>query len=219
MRNTERRSFLSKLKLGALGAAVAGTTLAQVRPAAKWEPTRHKEDDWLDEIPGKHRMVFDTTSPTAFGEALLFANNFIVANRTDYGLENRDLALVIVARHISTAFGYNDAMWDKYGVPLAAMSENVQDPKTKAAPKTNPYNIAGFNPTRINELTTQGVQFAVCAMASRRVAGSLARSTGGNTDDILRELSANLIPNARLVPAGIVAVNRAQERGFSFVRP
>jgi len=27
---------------------------------------------------------------------------------------------------------------------------------------------------------------------------------------------ANLVPNARIVPAGIVAVNRAQERGYSF---
>ena len=28
---------------------------------------------------------------------------------------------------------------------------------------------------------------------------------------------ANLVPNARLVPAGIVAVNRAQERGYALV--
>jgi intracellular sulfur oxidation DsrE/DsrF family protein len=33
----------------------------------------------------------------------------------------------------------------------------------------------------------------------------------------MKEMAANLIPNARLVPAGIVAVNRAQERGYSFV--
>ena len=28
---------------------------------------------------------------------------------------------------------------------------------------------------------------------------------------------ANLVPNARLVPAGIVEVNRAQERGYALV--
>ncbi len=43
----------------------------------------------------------------------------------------------------------------------------------------------------------------------------IARSTGGNTDAALAELSANLIGNARFVSAGIVAVNRAQERGYS----
>jgi intracellular sulfur oxidation DsrE/DsrF family protein len=39
------------------------------------------------------------------------------------------------------------------------------------------------------------------------------------TDDFRRksnELAANLVGNSRLVPAGIVAVNRAQERGYSF---
>ena len=34
--------------------------------------------------------------------------------------------------------------------------------------------------------------------------------------DIFKELTENLIPNAHMVPAGIVAVNRAQERGYSF---
>ena len=38
-----------------------------------------------------------------------------------------------------------------------------------------------------------------------------------NTDNIFNELTANLLSNSRMVPAGIVAVNRAQERGYSFV--
>ena len=31
------------------------------------------------------------------------------------------------------------------------------------------------------------------------------------------ELVANIVSNARMVPAGIVAVNRAQERGYTLV--
>ena len=31
------------------------------------------------------------------------------------------------------------------------------------------------------------------------------------------ELAANLVPNSHMVAAGIVAVNRAQERGFTLV--
>ena len=42
-------------------------------------------------------------------------------------------------------------------------------------------------------------------------------ATGGDADTIYNELAANLIPNSHLVPAGIVAVNRAQERGYSAV--
>jgi hypothetical protein len=36
-----------------------------------------------------------------------------------------------------------------------------------------------------------------------------------NADAIYNELTTNLVSNARMVPAGIVAVNRAQERGYS----
>jgi intracellular sulfur oxidation DsrE/DsrF family protein len=45
----------------------------------------------------------------------------------------------------------------------------------------------------------------------------IAQATGGQADSIFKELAANLVPNARIVPAGIVAVNRAQERGYTFV--
>ena len=54
-------------------------------------------------------------------------------------------------------------------------------------------------------------------MATRGIAGALADVAGGNADAIYNELVANIVTNARMVPAGIVAVNRAQERGYSFV--
>ena len=47
---------------------------------------------------------------------------------------------------------------------------------------------------------------------------AIAQATGGNAaDNINNELVANLVGNSRMVPAGIVALNRAQERGYSFV--
>lgn len=220
--NPERRSFLSRLKLGALGAAVGGTALAQVKPApATWEPTRHKEDDWLDQIPGKHRMVIDAPTIDGLGEALLFANNYITANQTDYALKQDELAVVIVIRHFSTAFGFSDAMWAKYG---ASMDPNFQDPKTKAAAKLNVYNANGYGGSltsrgiTLDAIAKQGVHFAICAMATGRVASQVATATGADRAAITKELTSNMIPNGRMVPAGIVAVNRAQERGYSFVR-
>ena len=223
----ERRSFLTRFNAGAsslAALAMGGIAMAQVKSPAttRWEPARHEKDDWMSELPGKHRLVFDTTSANGLGEALLFASNFMRVNRAEYGLENSDLAVIIVVRHRSTAFGYNDAMWAKYSAPLAARS-SFEDPKTKAAPKTNIYNSADYGQqlpnfgTTLDALTKQGVQFAVCSMATRANAGSIAGVTGGNADAINTELIANLISNARMVPAGIVAVNRAQERGYSLV--
>src|SRR5881396_753592 len=88
----ERRSFLSRLSAGvtALAAGVTGsaaTGYGQSSTAASWHPERHEKDDWMDKIPGKHRMVFDTTTPDSLGNALAFANNFIRVNRNDYGLQ------------------------------------------------------------------------------------------------------------------------------------
>ena len=210
----ERRSFLTRLNAGAASIAalvMGGVAMAQVKsaPAARWEPARHDKDDWMDQIPGKHRLVIDTTTPDGFRDGLLFASNFMLANRNDYGLQNQDLAVIVVTRHLSTAYGYNNDMWAKYGASLADAQADAQG---KAAPKANPSAAS------LAALSNQGVQFAVCAMATSRLAGVIARAVGGNAEAINKELIANLVSNARMVPAGIVAVNRAQERGYSFVR-
>jgi intracellular sulfur oxidation DsrE/DsrF family protein len=220
-----RRLFLGRLGMGAgvVGAAVAGSSvaMAQVAGSGGWRPARHEQDDWLEQIPGKHRYVFDTSLPDALGMALQFGNNYYNVNQQAYGLQDNDLAVVIVARHKSTSFGYNDALWAKYGEQFSQHTL-FMDPATNQAPRVNVYmnarqsgdiNQAG----RMAELLKRGLHLAVCATASRGIAGIIARATGGDVDKILEEMRANLVPNARLVPAGIVAVNRAQERGYSFV--
>jgi intracellular sulfur oxidation DsrE/DsrF family protein len=223
--NTERRSFLTGInsKLAAFAAiAVGSARLAQGKPAVKWEPARHEKDDWLDKPPVKHRLVFDTTTPEAFGEALAFAGNYLRVNHTDYGLQDSDLSVVIVARHRSVAFAYNDAIWAKYGTPIAARA-NFEDPKTKRPPAANVYNLEDYGTllsnrgTTVDPLLKRGVQLAVCSTATRGVAGAIAKAVGGNTDTINSELIANLLNNSRMVPAGIVAVSRAQERGYTLV--
>ena len=223
---SERRSFLARLSAGvtAFAAVVSsgGTAQGQSPASTKWQPERHEKDDWLDKGPTKHRLIFDTSTPDGLGEAIAFASNFMRVNRTDYGLQNADLAVVIVVRHRSTPFAYSDAIWAKYGVPMASRAQ-FTDPKTKSAPTLNVYNATDYGAqlpnrgTTLDSLLKQGVQLAVCQVATRGIAGSIAEATGGNTDAIYNELVASIGSGARMVPAGIVAVNRAQERGYSFV--
>jgi intracellular sulfur oxidation DsrE/DsrF family protein len=209
-----RRSFLARLGAGAgvLGAAAVASprALADASAGESWRPARHPQDDWYDQIPGQHRFVFDTTAPDGISWAFQFASNYYTANHEVYGLEDHDLAVVIIARHKSTSFGYNDAMWAKYGKQFSDQS-GFTDPKTKEAPTTNLYL------ERMDPLIKKGVHFAVCNMSSRRIAGNIAQANGTDAATVLKELVANLIPNARIVPAGIIAVNRAQEHGYSFV--
>jgi intracellular sulfur oxidation DsrE/DsrF family protein len=229
----ERRSFLTYANAGiaSVAALVAGgDALAQDKPAVTpppaphWEPARHAKDDWLD-IPAKHRLVFDTTTPDRLGDALAFANNYIRVNRVDYGVESGDLAVILVMRHNSTSFAYSDAIWGKYG-SIFAKEAKLLDPKTGSAPKINIYNANDYGDalpnrnTPVAALVKQGVHFAVCSSATRLLASMIARASGGTTtiDAAYNELVASIAPGAQIVPAGIVAVNRAQERGYSLVK-
>src|SRR5262245_34654955 len=116
-----RRSFLSRLSAGAaaFGAALGSATAAAraQTPRAAWQPRRHAQDDWLDALPGQHRLIFDAATAEGLERSLTYTRNYLQANESTYGLKSGDLAVVIVARHLATVFAYDDAMWAKY--PLA----------------------------------------------------------------------------------------------------
>ena len=114
--------------------------------------------------------------------------------------------MLVCVRHGATPFGYTDAIWSKYGKTI--------DPKATPPPTANPYNSG--EQTQLAALAKRGVQFMVCGTASRGLAGRIA-GPGGDVEAILAEMGANLIPSARIVPAGVVAVVHAQERRFALV--
>lgn len=226
-----RRSFLSRIGAGvtAFGAAFGGAAAAEAQSAAPapsghdaWHPAKHMEDDWLDQTAAKHRIFYDTTTATGAAEAIFFARNTFAANASAYKLTDADIAQVICLRHFSTSFAFTDAMWAKYGAALSERAANFLDPKTKAVPAINVFLSPDYGTTLLNNGVTmdamakRGVRFAVCSLGTRAAASLIAQKTGANVDAIFKELTENLVPNGRMVPAGIVAVNRAQERGYSF---
>ena len=220
--NPARRSVISSI--GAAGAAVvlgSRTTRAQA-PAAtgRFQPARHPEDAWLDAMPGKHRTVIDTFSVNGAGNALLFANNLFISNAAGYRLTDADVAVVITLRHASVGFAFTDAMWAKYSVGLGE-GLALTDPKTRQLPVVNLYNAQGHGTAlpnygqTISAVAKRGTHFAVCQMATSRVAGRIAASVGATQDAIYKELTANLIPNAHMMASGVLAVTRAQEYGYT----
>ena len=214
-----RRSILSQMGVGVVALGALSASTAQGQPAQSRAAT-HSEDDWMDRPNARHRLVVDSISAKGGGSALAFAGNFITANGTGYKLSPADLGIIVVLRHFSTPFAYRDNVWAKYGAILSS-PEKFTDPKTNQPPKSNLYNAAGYGlsltnfGTTADSLAKQGVKFAVCDMATHFFAAQIAEQTKGNADVIYRELVANLIANAHLAAAGIVAVNRAQERGYT----
>ena len=216
-----RRSLVQGL--GATFALMFGAGVANAQSrVTQFQPARHPQDAWLDAIPGKHRTFIDASTVDGGGSALLYAYNLYLANRSDYSLAERDVAVVVCFRHSATAFGFNDAMWAKY--PKAMNSTpKLADPKTKQPPTTNLYYSVDYGSelpnlgSTIQDLVKWGTQFAICGMATKGLAGSIAADTGGDADAIYKELIANTVPNGHMVTAGVLAANRAQEYGYTFL--
>jgi len=195
--------------LGAAATAVAfGSKQAQAAAAEAFEPARHSQDDWMDGMPGKHRIILDLTSPEGLPEGIRFAGNLFTGHKNGYGLEDPDVAIIIVLRHSATAYGYNNSFWEKHGKAL--------DSKAEVPPTGNPYDSGSR--VQLSALAKRGVHFIVCGSASLGLANRVA-GPGGDTGPIIKEMTANVITSGHLTMgvAGVVPLTHAQERGFSYV--
>src|SRR6187431_1338555 len=218
--STTRRAVLT----GAAAAAAVSLTSARAAaqtPAGRFQPARHSQDAWLDTVPGKHRTFIDCASVGSAGAGILYANNLYVANAKGYQLKEADVAVVVCLRHFATIFAFNDVIWGKYGQALSDAVVFV-DPRTKQAPTTNLLDNASYKELpnggfTISSVVKRGTQFAVCDMATNMLAGLVAASTKGVQEAIYTEFVRNLIPNSHLAAAGVVAVNRAQEYGYTLL--
>src|SRR5215510_7217893 len=136
-RTLARRSFFCKLGFGLMGGAAIGAAVpVEAQAPGRFDPARHTQDDWLDQIPGSHRSIVDAPNPDGFSSAIQFTTTYFNINVNDYGLKDTDLAVVLVARHLSTLFAYSDAIWAKYGKPISERNK-VLDPKTNQPPTLN----------------------------------------------------------------------------------
>ena len=207
-----RRFFFTRFGLtaAALGYGSPRLTAAQPSPPSSWQAARHETDGWLDTLPGKHRVLFDTWNAPNFPDAVLFVGNTYRANRDGYSLGDSDLAVVLCVHHQTAPFAFNDAMWAKYG---KAFSKRMQwvDPKTQEAPTTNIYL------RQLTNYVKQGMHFAVCNMTTRAYTQIIADETKRSTDEVYKELTSNTIGSAHFVPAGVVTATRAQEHGYTII--
>lgn len=219
--NADRRTIIGAAAVVAGAAGILSSRVAKAASAEGWKPVAEEQDAWLD-VPGtRHRMMFDTTSFKAASGAAHFANNFYHANESGYGLKPNTLGVLIILRAMSTPLGYNDAIWTKYGDSLAKFMELEGDAAKRAAMR-NPLYTGGVreegpgDAVTLASLQQKGARFAVCGTATHGIAAMLAKGAAKSAAEVEAEIRTNLIPGAQIVPAGIVAVNRAQEHGYAF---
>ncbi len=219
----DRRAVVAGVGLAAAGLAATAANAQRAGGSATsdFRPARHENDAWFDALSGSHRIFIDSSTPDGGASAMLYANNMYLQQESAYGGSPADLALVICFRRGSTAFGYSDALWSKYGEIFGSVMQ-ITDTETHAAPRINPVATPGRSglsnrDVTVGALRANGAQFAICSVATRNMARRIAEATGGEANVIFDELVAGAIENGRFVPAGVVAATRAQEYRYSLL--
>ncbi len=216
----DRRSFLARIATGSAVLATGGLlTQFGVEPVQAEEVRSPDEfsEAWLSKLTGKHRQFFDVTSVNS-GWALAFAMNFLNSNNETYKLADSNLSAVVGLRHFSVPMAFTDDIWARYKL---GETLGIMDPATKAPSVRNFL----FNPRAgdvpfpgmaIEKLMPRGVQITCCNVALTALSGMTAGSAGVTPDAARAEWKAHLIPGVVLVPSGVLAVNRAQEKGCTY---
>lgn len=222
---THRRGFLGRVaaaaaacSLGGLGSLVAPAAAAAREPGATRPASPNPEfEAWLNKIVGRHKMVYDVPEPhEGFGFA--WARVFLDTTNETYGTTDADNSVVIVLRHSGIPFGIQTPMWAKYKFGTAF---KIDDPATKGPAVRHPLinlkpgdvPIPGMG---VDELLAKGVLVGVCNIALTFNSMRLAMETGIPPETIKKEWVANLLPGVQVLPSGVIAVNRAQEKGCAY---
>ncbi len=219
-----RRSLIAGIGAGAAGLA-AGAAIAQTGTdrgrASGFVPARHTIDQWMDEQPGSHRVFVDSASAGGGVDALVYAHNIFAAQERAYEGTPADFAMIVCFRHFSTPFGFGDAVWEEYGEAFNAIMQ-FPDPASGRAPSVNLLNAQNRRdlPNRgitIDSHVARGTQFAICDTAARGFAAQAAARIDKSADEVYEDFVAGAIPNSRFVSAGVMALTRAQEYGYSLL--
>ena len=222
---SDRRSFLRHV-----AASTAAAGLATAVPSALLAAPAVAPDDekWLGRLVGKHRQIFDMPQP-AGGLPMIHVRNFLNTYRDAYGLRHPDVSAAVGLYYMTVPLAFTDAVWAKYQLGAAS---SVVDADTKAPAVRNPLwkprdgatalPMAGGpllppNDTAITELQARGTQFILCNNALGFWAANIAKATKQAPDAVRAELVAHLIPGVTIVPAMVIAFNRAQEAGVTYM--
>ena len=220
--NNHRRQFLGTIASG-VAAFGLSTIVSPLSGNAenKFLNDSDDPDEWFKQIKGKHRIVFDVPHPN---EIFPFAwPRIFLATNAATGTMEKNCSVVVVLRHTAIPYAMEDRLWTKYKFGEVFKAE---DPKTKKPSTRNPFwkpkqgyfKIPGVGvvPIGINELQSSGVLFCACDMALTVYSGVVAEAMNLDAVEVKKDWVNGILSGIKVVPAGIWAINRAQERGCSY---
>jgi intracellular sulfur oxidation DsrE/DsrF family protein len=228
---THRRGFLSRFAgaAAALGFVTSGES-AQAQQAGP--------DDWIKGVKGSHRCLFDFPQHKN-GMPLLHILNYLNTYTEAYKAPGQAGAIgtfYSMGTQSSLPLAFNDAMWAKYALgEYAGLKDAAGKPYTRNVfNQPTPADLhllmqvlqtptipafAGAMPALgIESLQKMGTTFLLCANAFGGWCEELAVRGKGKAEDLQKDLGANLLPGVIVVPAMVIAIEKAQGAGIAYNR-
>lgn len=204
-----RRRFLGRAvaALATLTVGIPSTLRADAILSGDSDDSEH--DAWMTGLKGKHRQFFHALD--AQETPMRMASNFLDAYTEAFGAKPGTANSVVGMHGGALPIGLNDAAWVKY-----ALGSGITDPATKKPAVRNFFATDGR--LSIEALQKRGILFLLCNTALRQRSTAIAKERGETYETVYEDLKASRLPGVVLVPAMVVAINRAQEAGFTYIR-
>ena len=224
-RATNRRKFLGTIASGAAAMSLAGFATPLQSIANDVSPILSEDDPeaWLKKLTGKHKLVFDAAEPNGIFP-FAWPRIFLLTNAMT-GTAEKDTNVVVVLRHNAIPYAMNNNVWTKYNLGEVF---KITDDKTKATavrnvfykPAAGDFSVPGVGNVSIgiNELQESGVIFCACNMALTVYSAAIAQQRKLSHEEVYNDFKAAVLPNINIVPSGLWAIGRAQERGCGYCR-
>lgn len=233
---TTRSEFLST---GVVAAAIP--QLAAAAPAPKGSPAPSPSPspeptlaplhfdvsafDTVLVVPAPHKHLF--ASAKMNGGLMLDAARSTLNAYADIGVAYKDVQPALVFYHFSSPLGFDDVIWNEYFIPLLSKVgksgdfskdfASVYDGKSKGNPCLHKTG-KGDDVSIESLISDANARFFVCNNATRFVAGYAAKQLKLSPQDVYAKMTAHLVPNAMLVPAGVWAIHAVQERKYTYLQ-
>lgn len=222
---TSRRGFLGKMAAGAT--AIGLSTVAPVIKSLAAENSSINNspgdpEEMFKKITGKHRIVFDATQPHGI-YPFAWPRVFLLTNEMT-GTMSKDCSVVVVLRHSAIGYAMESRLWEKYkmgelfeAMDPATSKPAVRNPFWKPAPGT--FKVPGIGEVMIgvDQLQKSGVLFCVCEAAITVYSAVAAGNMNLDAAEVRKEWVAGLLPDIQLVPSGVWALGRAQEKQCGYI--
>lgn len=225
MQNTSasnsRRSFMGKLIATAGATGIGVPALASLGIDTIFQPSAKsvlEAEDWFKNIKGRHRVVYDATEPHD-GLPIIWPWAFMLSNNQT-GTADADMTAMVVLRHNAIPFAMKNELWQKYnfGEMFKVTDNSTQSPSKRNLyyePREGDFPVPGIDGIKVQQ--QRGAMYCVCDLAISVYSGFAAQAMKKSPEEVKKEWVDGVLPNIQIVPSGVWALGRAQERDCPYI--